>query len=147
MGFADRRVPGFYFNEYNIKPTARIIAEVFNADKDFFLNVGFLSFIFAADKDELIREYQANLITRNMYLVSTGREVTENGDTYWDGTEAIFPKPTKAAEGINSKNISTKKILEEVIEKTFNETVEGLKKKDFLTNNTSGVIPDAEQTF
>lgn len=86
--FADRKVPWHYLNEYTLKPLATQIQETINNDKDLFKDTWFLSFQFPIDKEELMQEFQANLITRNQYLIATWKLPFKNWNVFWDWTEA-----------------------------------------------------------
>ena len=120
VGFADRRVPWYYFTEYKLKPKAYALAE--QLQKSLFKGIWFLAFEFPQDKEDLIKEYQANLITQNQYLLATWRQAFNEGDRTWDGSEmSIREEGKKEISALETK-------IEKSIEKGFNLS---LKKADF----------------
>ena len=88
--FADKNVPWYYFSEYTLKPLAKLIEDELN--KQLFDWIGFFSFEFMQDKEELLKEYQWNTITLNQYLLWTWRDAVSWGDRLWDGTEITVIK-------------------------------------------------------
>ena len=88
--FADRWVPGYYFTEYCLKPLALQIEE--NLNKNLFEDEWFFSFVFMQDKDELLKEYQANTISLNEYRIWTWRAPLLDWNKLWDWTEASVEK-------------------------------------------------------
>lgn len=109
--YADKQVPWFYLNEYTLKPLARQMIEVLNEDEDLFKNVWYFSFIFPKDKEELLKEYQANLITRNQYLIATWKKPFKNWNVFWDWEEWIVEEEKKEVK-LESK-------LEKSLQKAF----------------------------
>jgi len=75
--FADRKVPWFYFNEFTLKPLAKLIQDWLNRDKEF-KRAWYVSFLFPQDKEDLQKEWTAWLITHNQYLIATSRPLIEN---------------------------------------------------------------------
>lgn len=117
--FADKRVPGFYMNEYTLKPLATQVIEALNVQ--LFDWIWYFDFQFPSDRDELMKEYWNNLITRNQYLVATWREETKNWNTYWDWTEAEFFEWKAVNEWILEKAIA--KTLETSLTKKKDELI------------------------
>jgi len=108
VGFADRGVPGYYFMEYTIKPLAKLIAGEMNAS----LFDGKEHFEFGyVDKDEILKEFQANVVSINEYRIATGRAPIAGGNVLWDGTDAqiedlkVKKDKTALAEGIEAKMV------------------------------------------
>lgn len=105
VGFADRRVPGYYFTEYKLKPKAYSLQEQFT--KTLFNWIWILNFEFSQDKEDLIKEYQANLITQNQYLLATARPAFNEGDTLWDWTERTVREEKTKEFSLLEKEIET----------------------------------------
>lgn len=103
VGFADRRVPWYYFTEYNLKPFSYQIQEPLN--KSLFKDIWYFTFEFPSDKEELMKEYQSNLITQNQYLTSTWRLPFKEGNRLWDGSEMTIDEKVKTFESNLFKSI------------------------------------------
>ena len=104
--FADRGVPGYYFTEYCLKPLALQIEE--NLNKTIFDWVWYFSFVFMQDKDELLKEYQANTISLNEYRLWTWRTRLEWGDVLWDWTPAKVENSKKRASSEEMSSLEQK---------------------------------------
>lgn len=123
VGFADRRVPWYYFTEYNLKPFAFYLQEQLN--KTLFKDIGYFAFNFSQDKEDLMKEYNANLITQNQYLLATWRQAFNEGDRLWDGTEVTIREEQKRVSEFETKLF---KSIESSLEK-------GIKKLEFGTED------------
>lgn len=88
--FADKNVPWYYFTEYCLKPLWELIKDELNSQ--LYQWLWYFTFEFPQDKDFLLKEYQANLISQNQYLRLTWRPENENGDRLWDWTEVTERK-------------------------------------------------------
>lgn len=110
--FADKNVPWYYFAEYSLKPLAKLIEDSLNAQ--LFEWIWFFSFEFTQDKEELLKEYNWNVITLNQYLLWTWRPAVEGGDRLWDGTEITAIKEKSVVWSRLEKSLS--KGLEKMFE-------------------------------
>lgn len=120
--FADKRVPWYYLTQFALKPLWEFIKEDLNAQ--LFEWIWYFCFEYPEDKDDLLKEYQSNVITLNQYLVATWRPQVKNWDRLWDWTEVEFEKIKNVSESAVSKSIESN------IEKWLNKFI---KTKDFWT--------------
>lgn len=120
--FADKRVPWYYLTQFALKPLWEFIKEDLNAQ--LFKDIWYFCFEYPEDKDDLLKEYQWNVITLNQYLVATWRPQIKDWNRLWDWTEVEFEDVKSVWESANLKSIENK------IEKSLNDIV---KKKDFWT--------------
>lgn len=116
--FADRKVPWYYFNEYTLKPLAKLIQDTLN--EELFKGVWYFAFLFPQDKDDLMKEWTAGLITHNQYLLATGRPPLESGNVLFTWEEVEF-EWMKVNEWPKKRNIEIQNDIESVIKGVFNK--------------------------
>lgn len=117
--FADKKVPWYYLTQYALKPLWDIIADEFNTQ--LFEWEWYFKFEYPEDKDELLKEYQWNVITLNQYLVWTWRQPVKEWNRLWDWSELT---PITKAEKPESAQLKT---IKDGIWKIFSQ-------KEFWTN-------------
>jgi len=109
--FADKNVPWYYFTEYCLKPLWELIKDELNSQ--LFDWIWYFTFEFTQDKEQLLKEYQWNVITLNQYLLWTWRSPAKNGDRLWDWSEIVFEEVKEVSWTRIEKD------LENAIEKWF----------------------------
>lgn len=112
--FADRKVPWYYFNEYTLKPLAKLIQDSLN--EQLFKGIWHFSFLFPQDKEELRLEWASGLITHNQYLLATGRPLIDGWNTLNNWDQVVFEnevvdewkaKKTEDIESAISKSLTS----------------------------------------
>lgn len=110
VGFADKRVPWYYLTQFVLRPLGELIKEELN--KQLFNWIWHFSFNYPEDKDDILKEYQANTISLNEYRVLTGKKALKDWDILWDWTPIAYEETKKkevssSIEAIISKSLES----------------------------------------
>lgn len=124
--FADKRVPGYYLTQFVLRPLGELIKEELN--KQLFNWIWHFSFNYPEDKDDILKEYQANTISLNEYRVLTGKKPLKDWDILWDWTPIAYEETKKkevssSIEAIISKSLESHYQAKEFWTEEYNQKI------------------------
>lgn len=124
--FADKRVPGYYLTQFVLRPLGELIKEELN--KQLFNWIWHFSFNYPEDKDDILKEYQANTISLNEYRVLTGKKPLKDWDILLDWTPIAYEETKKkevssSIEAIISKSLESHYQAKEFWTEEYNQKI------------------------